>query len=1659
VYDPQGEQATPLVLEAAVLDELQALHEAGLTLTAFERARQMAPLGEWRGTRARILAHRILEATGAPRQGARMIVETWRADRRSPEACFQFGLYLLLRRGPLAALEFIWRSGTEPDGPNWHALQGLALAQVRDFDAADAALQRAEEGAPGDSWVKVCRARLCEALDRYPDALEAAEEAQRRAPDYPPAIAAVAHCLRLLNRDLDALRMLQAACGRLQSAALAIQLGGLQGDLDRHADARASFDRAVELSPSMELGFARWLCGARSDAALRCGDVETAITLARACGGDFYPRLAARLEKNGEGPRVCLPVPFVRQHYKTCVPATLAAIGKLWDKPTDHLQVAEEICYDGTSKHSERRWAEDNGWATREFTVTGPAARALLDRGIAFSLSTVEPANAHMQAVIGYDRRKGVLLLRDPFLTSRVELDEEAGLAHYASTGPRGMALWPKERPSLLDGVDLPDAGLYDLLHSLDCALQVHDREKAEDALGQIVARDGGHLLALEGRRMLAAYDSDPLAALENADASCKRFPQDVNHLLQKVASLRELGRRAELRALLEENARGARTDPLLWCEIAFELKQDPRQHDRVAWLARRTLRARPSWATAYQVLADVRWEQNRREEALRLYWFAACLEERNEGRAMTFFLASRALRRSEDALRVLRSRFERFGTRSGSPAQTLFRALHAEQRVHEGLSVLDRAIELRPGDPQLLLLSAQEHARVGGIDRAQALLTAAAPVAKESAWHRAAAVIETHRPDQRAALDHWRAVERSEPLATDAHEAIAVLSAQLGTPQAALEHFAGVCARFPHHYRLRQLWLGWLRNADPAKATEVARGLCNDHPDDSWARRELAISLHRAGRKEETLEELRIAERLEPRSPTLFAVRGQILENAHAVEEAREQYRQSLRLDVDQAWTLGALLGCCQGRSSRRAEIDFLRGEVLRQAFVGGAPLELQREGRDLVPHPELLSDLTAVRKAHPQQWESWSACIRQLLAMDRLSEALALATEAVQRFPLLAAAFIDLAAVHAARKDDAAHRQALDQARKIQPGWFEPIKQLVDAYTREGDFAAAKALLERAVEAAPLSPVAHGYLSWVLWELGEKDPAVERLKRGLRLDPDYEWARGRLGEWLGPVKACEICREFAREQPWRTGAWLGVAAFAPTLDERLEALQQAENREPRRIEIHDQRAVLLAQAGRFDQAMAACAPPAFAQAQPVALRGRLAWILALRGDRRAAIARMRELVASEPGYAWGINCLIDWFREEEDAAGLLEAATLGCEKDPSNAYMHASLGEARLRHGHRASAKAALRKAVELDPGHRWSALTLLDLQIADSEIAEASVTLERLEKRRPGPLVSARALRIALEKDDRTEVDRRLRAICADESEGEAPLRSVASKLASAGDAWASLLAGALERALERPDPGPTAAGAVWAEQVAARRPFYRLWPRLKAMRRSGDAGWRATEAYLHLLAGRGRRLRLLLFLVFSGGELHGRLSTWAAAGYALVSTRAYRRAHKWLKDYAARSPEPWMMVNAIVSLQALRMDDQADSAVDFALALQGAPEEAALQLWGAFRKALAKDPAGARAILDGCKAEADLIQKFLRQATLAVAFAADASRTPAEAFRAARNQMSSASSLVRSPLSPLLRAIHGRAVSFIARRRGGLAGALWGAVRRALPVNLL
>src|SRR4030095_6075783 len=180
----------------------------------------------------------------------------------------------------------------------------------------------------------------------------------------------------------------------------------------------------------------------------RTGNDERGAQLAEQMEDQYVKEMAVGLRqilKDGKArARVRLDVDFVRQHYRTCAPATVAAIGRVWKMPADHLTVAEGICYDGSPTHRQRTWASENGWTVREFTVTAEGARALLDRGMPFIIITVDPGNAHAQAVVGDDELRRPFFIRDPYQPFVSEVLIEPFLKRYVSSGPRGMVLVPE---------------------------------------------------------------------------------------------------------------------------------------------------------------------------------------------------------------------------------------------------------------------------------------------------------------------------------------------------------------------------------------------------------------------------------------------------------------------------------------------------------------------------------------------------------------------------------------------------------------------------------------------------------------------------------------------------------------------------------------------------------------------------------------------------------------------------------------------------------------------------------------------------------------------------------------------------------------------------------------------------------------------------------------------------------------------------------------------------------------------------------------------------------------------------------------------------------------------------------------------------------------
>ncbi|MBS1791823.1 MAG: tetratricopeptide repeat protein [Acidobacteria bacterium] len=1424
---------------------------------------------------------------------------------------------------------------------DWYALKAGLFGLLRDFDAADDLIMRAESMTPENPWLWVEKAALLEYEDRYEDAISAAKRSLELRPFYRPAIQSLAHLYSLLDRENEACALLEEASLNVECPALLTQLAQLQIDIGEFQAARNNFRRSIEMSLLIENEMLEWLRGRLADAAYLCGNIEEAKEMASQFENGFFKTVADRLRQTSpDKKRVELPVGFIRQHHVTCAPATLTTISRFWNMPAEHLSIAEQICYGGSTDHSERKWAEQNGWKAREFCVNWEDTKELIDRGVPFTLATVEPGNAHLQAVIGYDDIRGTFLLRDPYLRSLGEGLSPELLDHYRSSGPRGMALVPGEKAALLNGLELKEAPLYDQLHKIQRALFDHQRKEAFLVWEQMDAEASNHRLTLNARLAIAWYDEDQVQVLACVEKLLEQFPEDANLKMQKILCLRMLARRSERLDYLKTICKDEKADPLFWQQLAQELSEDARQNKETLRLLHRALRARPLDAGSFHQLANVRWAQRQFDEALALYRFAACLKDTNEQYTQSYFIAARHLRRTQEAIDLLTQRFKRFGRRSGFPARTLSWAYEQTGQSVKALDVLRQAINLRMDDGELLLYASDAFARHGVVAEAINLLEKAQNKAPRTQWLRSAALIAFYRGELIEALTLWQQVLETEPLALDANRHVAQLLAETESQEKALEFIRTVADRFPHSLAVQQMLVDWLRD-EPEAAEKSLQHIVEIEPANSWARRELAYCLVQQHRYEDALQEAITGRELEPDSAYSHCAIGAVHAEMGNFPLARQAFREAIRLAVDLEYAINELMNNSHTAAERRESLEFIRQELIRQVTYGDGLLAYRQVARLVVNNEEVLKLLQAALDARPDLWHAWSAMVYSLMDAQRLEDALRLAKQMTERFPLIPRVWLDLALVYQARLNEEGLVDALQHALRINPAWSIATQQLAEAHQRAGKFEDARRLLEQAIAYTPLDHSNYGYLADVLWQLGQRDQALEQISRSVTLEPGYDWGWRALREWSQlagkPELALECARALTKKRPGQARSWLVLGQTeGQGIEEQLQSLERALKLNPRLVEAHSLRARLLTQLQRYDEARAACRPDVFGEDQPPELRCAAAVVDADRGDRTAAIEQLEKLVGDEPNSYLAWSLLADWYRSSQGNDKYLKAAQEMVRLVPHRAVPLGYLADAQMLTDDLNSAKETLHYAMTLDPGYEFASTSLFDLQLKDYELDDAEETLNVLRQQIGGEVATVRELKLAGKRKQFDLARKHFRALCLSTTDDA---RFIAEAIeADMETDWKAQAFRVIEEVLGSPEANPNL-GVFYVEQCERKKLWETCERKLKSFPEHNELWRRAVNAYLEALVRAGEKHRARRLIADLQQLLRDHVQTWGMTGYILFSLGDSRKAIDWMSDWQSREGlSPWMLWNLALALRKTGKDFESSKVCRFAETLQ-------------------------------------------------------------------------------------------------------------------------
>jgi len=1352
-----------LLPDSKTVSQLGDLLEAHRGLKAWEIAQDLPPLHEWRGFKSRVVASKLAAALGDRRLSVIIDRSNWRENPDNHRAYFR-ALFNRFRfkASTLLVPEMEKRLTLTEPGSEIHCdLMGLIAAcygDVREFTKAHQLLDEATENCKDPSWLWVQRSITYQKEDRYEEALESVLEGRKTKPWYRPVIEVHADALINLGRDEEARDALIEASKQTDSPAIPLRLSIIFSELDEVQQTSSWLDDYERKSPLLEKSSRQWLAGRRADLCYLDGNIEDFLHFSgKTKEKSFHHRCLKFYQENkGEkGTRKRLEVDFVRQHNMTCAPATIAALARYFGKPHDHLAIAEAICYDGTPWHKERAWCEEHGFAVCEFPVTMAATKALIDANIPFSLTTQTIDSGHLQACIGYDEKLGLILLRDPTRRHYGEAILSGLQDDHPVVGLRGLAIIPTEMKDRLEGLELPGQRQYDLYHQLSCAFDEHDDDKVEIVMAAFRSELPEAPLRLHAECRLASKNSHPSVQLEFNEKLIALIPKHQTLWLQQIRILERLSRHTEARDFLSGVHRKPESDPFFDMEVGEVLCRDVRTIELGQFYLRRALRQQPGNSQAHATFASSLTVLGEREEALRFRRSATRLNRSFEPYARRYYREATYLGRENEALDYLRERARETGDLDVSPHLTLLGIL-SEKNSPEAPALAEDLLARFPNDGDLLLETVTLFSGWNRHEEAQRHLEQAKGKVARQTWLHVAARYWNWTGDRQKSREHWEQLIKLQPLNVTAYESVARHLAEEEDREAAVRFMREAYEAQPDYLPLLKNYVEWEEFHGPAVSVPLLEKAVALDPLDLWAVRELALELSKDDQHELAMQKAREALAFDPSDEVSHGVLGLVREAAQRKVEAAVSFRESLKLNVDYLTSFEGLLRVNGTFAERKETLEFVRQEMVRQVSEGDIVPAYREQAAGVVDPATLEKDLQFFHKERPDLWQTWCALREHYHATSQHEKELETARQMTERFPLLPRAWSELAFASRALGLTEEEVIAFEKALELSPSWDWILRELSQSLESLDRHEEALAVLDRAINAEPLAPGGYGYKADLLWKIGRRAEAIDEIKKALEISPLYSWGWSHFIEWTAredrkvevPTLIAELEKKRAHQWRW----WSCLAEVYRDLEQPEDALAAVEKgleKEPYEISLLDLRATLLAQLGRYPEAIEACQTAFDDGKQPVRLQGREAWVLMQSGRRAEAWDRMEVLSKREPDYYFAHNQLAYWAYNSDSWEQLKNASQRLIALNPDDSESWGYLGQAEEELENPEAALEAYTRALRASASYLFAARRKADLEMKADRLEDAETTLRRIQFHHQNSFLSADLLAIDLKR----------------------------------------------------------------------------------------------------------------------------------------------------------------------------------------------------------------------------------------------------------------------------------------------------------------------
>ncbi len=669
-----------------------------------------------------------------------------------------------------------------------------------------------------------------------------------------------------------------------------------------------------------------------------------------------------------------------------------------------------------------------------------------------------------------------------------------------------------------------------------------------------------------------------------------------------------------------------------------------------------------------------------------------------------------------------------------------------------------------------------------------------------------------------------------------------------------------------------------------PNAVIELSRDLALDRGGDARVHMKLARSLYRFEQTDEALAALDKAIAIDPTNPEPHDLKAERLADVGRYDEAVEAANPSVLLDDAPIILKG-----------RAAWVEARRGNYGRA-----------------IP---MMQALVAV---DPGYYWGWSQLAEWYNEIGKSGEYLEAANELIRLRPDHPAPLTMRGEAKIQTDDRAGGKEDLREALRLHPNYSPAAAILFDAYLEDEELREARGALSVLQEHMTGPEVV---LKQLLYGVRTKDEEsavrafrelCEQEGEGPPTTMQQAMFEMRLAGYEERTLSVLYDAWSSGEpfNPWAGLFWMDTVADDDTTPkQKQEAVDAVIKRYPEFIPAFDRKAELLTRLGEYDAAKEACLGTGL-KPTPLTLRGRIAWIDGQAGNYDNAIKQMKTCLDEDPDYTWGWRQLANWYDDIKQPKEYLEAAEQLVRLAPGDPYSYGIRGEAKRLQGDHRGARDDYQHAYELDPNFEAAGFQLLTQQIATDDLDGAAKTLDSMRETSDGPLLTLRAVQLAIRQNDLTAAKDALRKLACDENVARSTLREAAEAFEERQ--WLSEADTVLNDILTEPDATPVAA-AVWVERNVTTGQGWKVGDRLKELvEKNPDLGREAVLVYAWALAVSNERERATATVQRFADILRKDDVAWGRAGMTLSEAKRHALAMAWLSDWKEREDvEAWML----------------------------------------------------------------------------------------------------------------------------------------------------